>query len=441
MRAFSLGEIEKITGGKLIGASNDTEVTNITIDSRLAKEGTGFAALKGERVDGHDYVQKALKQNAPFCLVERELAVNGAIIVVENVGEAMKKIALANRLRYDIPLIGVTGSVGKTTTKEMLSAVLSERYKTHKTQGNFNNELGVPLTLYNLEPEHEVSIVEMGISDFGEMSRLTQIARPNIAVFANIGNAHLEFLGDRQGVLKAKTEMLENMTADDLVILNGDDDVLAKFSCDMKLLRYGLSDICDVRAENIKKLADGGTKFDVVYEKRKFTVEVEAFGEHMVYAVLVAATVAMSLGLSDEEIINGVKNYKPVGSRASVLIADGFKIIDDCYNANPDSVLSSLKSASSLDGRLVCVLGDMNELGENKIAMHEYVGEEVRALADLLITTGDLAKSMGGVHFETKEMLMENIASYIKKGDIVLVKASNSKKFGDIVEVLKNLKQ
>ena len=450
MKGISVKEAAAILGGSLINEKNaDEEILGVVIDSRKVRKGAMFAALKGEHVDGHAYIAKSFELGAVCCLAEyAPEGVSGSVIVVPDVAQAMKDLAEAYRKRFDIPVIGIAGSVGKTTAKEMVAAVLSSRYNVLKTEKNLNNELGVPLTVFRMEPEHEAAVIEMGISDFGEMRRLAKIVRPTMAVYTLIGHAHLERLRDRNGVLRAKTEMVEFMPEDGTLFLNADDDLLASYECRQKRVLYGLEPDADVRAENLSYEGLHGMSCDIVSGERRIHVNIPAYGKHMVYAALEGAAVGLKLGLSDNEIAEGIANYETVGRRASISDTGFITLVDDCYNANPDSVMCGIDSLSQSSGRKVCILGDMLEMGENREALHAQVG---RYAADkgaaLLLCVGELsrntckaAEGIASLHFETNAELIKTLPQLIRKGDTVLVKASHSMKFEEISEALKLLK-
>ena len=450
MKPFLLSDAVRAIGGRYCG--NDEalkgEITYVTSDSRTAGPGALFVAFKGKRVDGHDFMAGCIARGAVACVTEREPREDETpAIVVDSSLSAEGALAAWHRSRFDIPVIGVTGSVGKTTTKEMIATVLSARYETHKTQKNFNNELGVPQTLLTLEDRHQVSVVEMGISDFGEMRRLTRIVRPTIAVFSVIGDAHLEFLGDRAGVLRAKSEIFEGMDQSGLAVLNGDDPLLAACRPDMRRITYGCSEGCDVRAERVENLGEDGILVTVRHANGAFDAKIPAFGSHMVYAALAAAAVGLELGLTGGEIARGIAGYQTVGDRARVIHAGDMTVVSDCYNANPNSCRAALDSLTQLrGGRRVCVLGDMLELGGEAPRLHEQVGEYAARLGiEKIIACGPLAvhiargaKAAGGdaVYFEDKAALLERLDGLLAAGDRVLVKASRSMAFEEIVKRL-----
>lgn len=450
MRGISVRQAAEIVGGELHGASDlDSEILNVTIDSRKVGFGSMFAALKGERVDGHDYIGKAFELGAVCCIAERlPDNISGAVIVVPDVAAALKTLAESYRKRFDIPVIGIAGSVGKTTAKEMVASVLSQKFNVLKTEKNLNNELGVPLTIFRIEPEHEAAVIEMGISDFGEMSRLAQMVRSTMAVYTLIGHAHLERLHDRNGVLKAKTEMLEYMPDDGTVFLNADDDLLAKLDCRQNKVLYGTGNNADVRAENVRSDGISELSCDIVKGSRRISVNIPSYGSHMVYAALEGAAVGMAMGLSDAQISDGIAAYETVGRRANVSNTGFITLVDDCYNANPDSVMCAIDSLKAASGRKVCILGDMLEMGENRAALHAAVGKYAADNGvDLLLTVGELSKStctaaeeISSLHFETNAELISRLPELIHKGDAVLVKASHSMKFDEISDALKLLK-
>ncbi|MBR6766440.1 MAG: UDP-N-acetylmuramoyl-tripeptide--D-alanyl-D-alanine ligase [Clostridia bacterium] len=450
MKPFSLREAVQATGGRYFGSEEalNREITFVTSDSRTAAQGGLFIAFKGARADGHDFMTGCLEKGCAACISEREPACEAEMpcIVVESSLKATGALAAWHRSRFDIPVIGITGSVGKTTTKEMIAAVLSKGFETHKTEKNFNNELGVPQTLLRLDDAHQASVVEMGISDFGEMRRLTNMVRPDIAVFSVIGYSHLEFLGDREGVLRAKAEIFEGMKPDGLAILNGDDELLSAYVPSVRKVTYGLNPGNDFRAEKVENLGTEGIRCTIRHKDGAFEARIPAFGSHMVYAALAGAAAGKALGMKDEDIAAGIASYRTVGDRARVIHANDLTIISDCYNANPNSTTAAINSLAQLEGRKVCILGDMMELGSDENSLHFGVGEHAAKTGiDLVIACGNLslhtyegAKQAGAeaMYFEDKPALFAKLSGIIKKGDNVLVKASHSRAFEEIVKVL-----
>ena len=447
MKPFTLREALEAMEGRYFGdpARLGDAVTLVTSDSRQVVGGALFIALKGARVDGHSFMKACLEKGAAACVTERVPADGETpAILVDSTVAATGRLAAWYRSGFSIPVIGITGSVGKTTTKEMISAVLAERYRTHKTQKNLNNELGVPWTLLQMEPRHQVSVVEMGISSFGEMRRLTRMVRPDIAVFTLIGDAHLEFLGDREGVLRAKSEIFEGMGPQGLAILNGDDPLQATCAAEMRRVTYGLSKGCDVRGEAVRNLGEAGMACTVRHAKGTFELRIPAFGSHLVSAALAASAVGLALGLTDEEIARGITRFQTVGDRARVIHTPAITMIADCYNANPNSCRAAVDSLMGLEGkRKVCILGDMLELGDQTRALHSDVGAyAARSGADLVVGCGPLAADIcrgaeaAGAqvrYYPEKAALMEEIDALLLPGDCVLIKASRGMAFEDIV--------
>lgn len=448
MKYFSVSNIAEITGGRLVGEGT-APVGEIVIDSRLVKKGDLFAAFKGGRVDGHDYIEAAFNNGAVCCLVEREPEKRGgSLIVVDDVQSAIEKIGRACREKIDIPVIGITGSVGKTTAKEMVYAVLSQRWNVLKTDGNHNNQIGVPMTLSRIERGHEAAVIEMGISGFGEMNLLASMARPTLGVFTYIGHAHLEFLHDLDGVFKAKTEMLNFMDEDAPLVINGDDEKLIRLKSRKNVLSFGLGESCDVRAENIRILPDGSTSCTIKYGEKRIDASIPAYGQHMVYAAAEGAAVGFAMGLDCDEIRNGIAAYKTVGRRGAVTDTGFITLIDDCYNANPDSMDCAVDSLMKMSGRHVCVLSDMRELGENSPEMHAAVGKYIKNKGvELVLACGEMSRYLcetageRAVYFNSKEELIEQLPEYIRKGDRVLVKASLGMHMETAAEALKKMKE
>jgi len=450
MKPFTLRDALKAVEGRYVGneAALDSLIERVTSDSRTVGPGALFIPLKGSHVDGHDFMAACISAGAVATLSEREPAPDEQpAIVVDSTVRATGALAAWHRSRFDIPVIGITGSVGKTTTKEMIAAVVSQRYETHKTQKNLNNELGVPWTLMRLDDAHQVSVVEMGISDFGEMRRLTHMVRPNIAVFTVIGDAHLEFLGDREGVMRAKGEIFEGMDARGLAVLNGDDPIQRACHPDMRRVTYGLSGDCDVRGTDVRNLGEDGMRMTVRHPDGAFEVRIPAFGSHLACAALAAAAVGLALGMSGDEIARGVAQYQTVGDRARVIHVGDMTVVSDCYNANPNSCQAAVDSLMQLQGkRRVCILGDMLELGPRSEALHRGVGAyAAKAGIDLVVGCGPLSRAVadgareaGGevLYFEDKARLLASLGDVVRPGDCVLVKASHSMAFESVVERL-----
>ncbi|MBQ9664323.1 MAG: UDP-N-acetylmuramoyl-tripeptide--D-alanyl-D-alanine ligase [Oscillospiraceae bacterium] len=447
MEQLTVSRVAELCGGTLHGAlTDDRPIREIAIDTRVLKEGDLFAAFRGERVDGADYIQTAFERGAACCLAERVPdGETRPVIVVPDVLAALEKIAAAYRAQFDLPVIGITGSVGKTTAKEMISSVVEQRFRTLKTEGNLNNQIGIPMMLSRLKSSHEAAVIEMGISGFGEMRSLAHMVQPTMAVYTVIGHAHLEFLHDLDGVLKAKTEMLETLPETARVVVNGDDEKLREFSCRQRKITYGFGMHCDVRAENLQ--AGEQLCCDIVCGLRRIPVVIPAFGQHHVYAALAAAAVGMLLGLDDAEIAKGIAGFHNVGRRGELFHGNGFTMIDDSYNANPDSVDCGIDSLMRMAGeRHICILGDMLELGENTMNMHYDVGRyAVEQGVDLVLTSGRCASEMSraaekrGMHFASSEELIRALPGIVKQGDCILVKASKGSHFETVAAALREL--
>ena len=447
MDGMTIARAAEACGAVLCGVdAPDTALGRIMIDSRAVQPGDLFAAYRGERVDGHDFIAGALQKGAACCLAERlPEGVTGPVLLVGDVQRAVEEIAAAYRAALSLPVVGITGSVGKTSAKEMIAAVLSRRFRVLKTEGNLNNQIGVPMTVSRITKEHEIAVVEMGISGFGEMRALSRIVRPDIGVFTVIGHAHLEFLHDLDGVLAAKTEMLENMAPDAPIVVNGDDPLLRAFPCSQRKITVGLGADNLLRAEALRQEPDG-TRCLIRGLGRAISAEIPTFGKHMVYAALEGAAVGILLGLTDAEIEDGIRAYETVGRRAAVVETGLLTLVDDSYNANPDSVRCGLDSLLMLPGRHVAVLGDMLELGPDSGAMHVEIGRYAAEKGiDALWCCGrygaQLAEGAGaaGCCFADVDALIAALPALVRPGDAILVKASRSARFERVSEALKVL--
>lgn len=457
MSGMTIEKIVEACHGTYVGPNEylQKEISMITTDSRKIGKDYLFVAIKGERVDGNRFVSSAYADGALACLSEESSPdEEKPYIVVDSCFQALKDMAALYREIVGTKIIGITGSVGKTTTKEMVACVLSERFCTLKTKGNFNNEVGVPFTLFRLRKEHEIAVVEMGISEFGEMTRLSQVVKPNACVITNIGQCHLENLGDRDGVLKAKTEIFSYMSEKGPIYLNGDDDKLETVSVsDARTITFfGLGGKNQVLADNIKNLGLRGTNFEAVTEKERFSVHVPVPGKHMVSNALAAIAVALDLGMTKEEIIRGIEKFRPVGGHSNIIETGKYTILDDCYNANPASMKAGIDVLKDALGRKVAILGDMFELGEQEKELHASIGKYAAAAEfELLIFVGELSgnslisaervvrKKETLFYFSTREELEEKLPELLQEGDTILVKASHGMHFEKIVDKIKNM--
>ncbi len=421
-------------------------VEDVVTDSRLAKSGSVFFALPGERVDGHDFI-KGLEGRVLAAVVEREVDSSVPQIVVDSTYKAVGRLGAYIRTKSGVTVVGVTGSVGKTSVKELTAAVLSQKFSVLKTEKNHNNELGLPMTLFRLSEENDVAVLEMGISYFGEMTRISRIARPDIAIFSNIENVHTENLIDRDGVLRAKTELVANMRGDTL-ILNGEDDKLAGYPvpAGKKALYYGIEGDMYSSASNIVYHGMESTEFTLRVGGEAVRVSLPASGRHMVMNSLAAAAAGKVLGLTLEEIKAGLESFVPVQGRMTRIEYRGAVIIDDCYNASPTSVKASLSVLGRAGGRRLALLGDMLELGEKTKALHREVGEfAASGCADILVAVGELGREIADAakekgldsafHMERSEAA-EYLKNELKAGDTLLVKASRGMKLEEIIKLI-----
>ncbi len=455
MRNMTLARIADACNGRLLHADHydSREAAGIVLDSRQMQKDYVFVAVAGERVDGHNYIGEVYDNGALAVVCEKAPAnPSGPYILVENSLAALKEIAAWYRRQLQIKVVGITGSVGKTSTKEFISSVLAGKYRVLKTEGNYNNEVGLPLTIFKIREEHQIAVLEMGISDFGEMHRLSRIAKPDIAVITNIGQCHLENLGSRQGVLKAKTEIFDYMDESGRVCINGDDDMLAAIGQvhGHAPVRFGVDtrEENDVYAANIESHGLFGSTCEIHLEGQTLHTKIPLPGGHMVLNALAAASVGSLLGLTGDEIIAGIEAVKPTGGRSNILRHQKFTIIDDCYNANPVSMKAAIDLLSSADTRKVAILGDMFELGEADQALHSEVGAYAALRSvDLLVCVGTLSRNMyegarsssfrgSLVYYESREKLTEALPALIREGDTILVKASHSMGFEHVVAAL-----
>ena len=424
------------------------EALGVVLDSRLLQAGYVFIATKGEKVDGHKFIPAVFEKGALAVICEDVPEVlTGPCIQVKDSFIALKKLASFYRQQLNVTVVGVTGSVGKTSTKEFIAGVLSTKYQVWKTQGNFNNEVGLPLTVLQLKEEHEIAVLEMGISDFGEMHRLSEIAKPDLCVLTNIGQCHLEFLGDREGVLKAKSEIFDFMNPEGMIFVNGDDDKLItlKESHKDRLITFGRGESNDVFSQKEESKGLLGSTMNIAGMVEITKVQIPLPGEHMVLNALAAAAVAKYLQLSKEEILEGIKNVKAVSGRSNIIPYENFVLIDDCYNANPVSMKAALDLLQATNGRKIAVLGDMFELGENEKELHYEVGQYAKDKIEILICVGDLAKyiyngakeeiveDMEVTYIPEKEAVYQYLQKIIQPQDTILLKASHGMGFADIV--------
>lgn len=460
MASLTIRQIIQGTKGRILNNDPnllDTKIDGVSTDTRNIKPGNLFIPLVGDLFDGHAFMDRAAKKGAGLILShlnDEDYPYQTPVIKVEDTLKALQDLAAFHRSRFNIPIIAITGSNGKTTTKDMVASVLSGSYNVLKTQGNLNNEIGLPLTLLRLEDKHQVGVIEMGMSDLGEIHRLAQIARPTIAVITNIGLSHIENLGSRDNILKAKMEIFDFLTSEGIGILNGDDELLinGKGEFPFKVIYYGTGESADLRAENLRTLGGMGIAYDLDQDGEVQPIKLAIPGRHNVYNSLVAIAVARLMGMEMPSIIKGLKDFKTGDMRLNIFTSPGgIKVIDDVYNASPDPMKATIDILKDLgDGRKIAILGDMLELGSYSQKAHIEVG---KFLADrkihILITQGDESKfigqgaSMAGmnpaniIHKGSNKEITELLSPMLRQDDTVLVKGSRGMKMEEIVEALK----
>lgn len=449
MEFLSLEEIAKAVKSEI----NFTGSTDcICTDTRKITKGCVFIALKGANFDGHNFVRSAIENGAIAAITELQIG-NCPCIKVEDTRQALLDLAKYYRRKFTAKVVGVTGSVGKTTTKEMIYLALASKYKTLKNEGNLNNEIGVPLTVFNLDSTYEAAVIEMGMSHFGEIHRLSRVTKPDVAVITNIGFSHIENLGTQDGICKAKMEILDGMGQDSPIILNADDAILSKICLDREIVTYGIeNELADVRALNIS--SDKYTTFDISYKGKTYPVKLNCLGNHNILNALAAFCTGIKCDIEPELIIGGIQNYKSVGMRQKIEKMGEQTVIIDCYNASPDSMKAAFSVLHQIkpqgNGRRIAVLADMLELGKMSAELHERVGElAVKSGIDKLICYGENAKYIAkradelGLHSGSttdKDMLIEYLKMTLKPDDVVLFKGSRGMKLEDIINEFYNCK-
>lgn len=453
MENFTIGDILGATKGQLSRGDPGSVVSGISTDSRTLKAGDLFAALIGETFDGHDFIAQAVSRGAMGALVSRDVGElsTRTLILVEDTLQALGDIARLYRSSFNIPVVGITGSNGKTTTKDMASSVLSRKYSVLKTEGNLNNAIGVPLTLFGLSKTHEVAVIEMGTGAPSEMSRLVEIAQPDVAVITNVGPTHLEFFGSIDGVAAEKAILARAASS---AVLNADDPFVAKMSdvVDGTTISFGLDNSADVLAAEIEQDQDGRPEFTLVVNERKTRVCLPTLGRHNIYNALAAASVGVLFRMEIDEIKEALESYKGVPGRMQKLALDGATIIDDTYNSNLVSLMAAVDflSETECDGKRIAVIGDMLELGERSDELHREAGHFIAGRPiHILVTVGDRATKIAeavlsdGISKDRVVICETNLeaATYLRSilcnGDIVLIKGSRGMKMEEIVEALK----
>jgi UDP-N-acetylmuramoyl-tripeptide--D-alanyl-D-alanine ligase len=457
VKNITVNQLAGMLGVILDGRKYSEESLNcLVIDSRKVKPGDAFIALKGPSFDGHDFIADAVEKGAIAVVAERSCDVKAELIIVEDTKKAIRMIAREILKKVNPLVIAVTGSTGKTTTKEMIYYALKEKYNIHKTNGNLNNDIGLPLTLFELENEHEIVVLEMGMNTEGEIRLLASIAEPDIAVITNIGESHIGRLGSKENIFAAKMEICENMDEESVLIANGDDFFLRSLiGKDTKYRKVFTSiskiEECDIYARDID-YGETGSKFIVMYEENKYPCVLNVQGRHNVSNALLAFTVAVKAGVEPELAVKGIEKYEGNDVRGSIIEVGGMILVNDTYNANPSSMIASLETFSNLRGRKIAVLGDMLELGSYAQKMHMEVGMKAADEGiDILMLTGTYAVDyekgamMNGfkrnkVHvFENNDSLVEGLKGTMKPGDAILFKGSHSTRMNEVYkEILKH---
>ena len=460
MKKLKVREIIKATGAQMIALGDmeealEKEIWYVTQDSRETKEGVLFVARIGEVRDGHDFLPQCFENGVTACLSQKVVAPkNGAVVLlVPDTGKALLDLTAYYRDLFDIPYIGVTGSVGKTTTKDMIASVVSQKYNTLWTQGNYNNEVGVPLTMFRIEEHHEAAVIEMGMNHFGEIDRIAKAVRPHIGVISNVGVAHIEHLGSREGILKAKCEMLGHMDESGVAILNADNDMLQTLEGKLpqKTVWFGIGNKKDFYADEIEQIGLEKTACTIHTPIGDIRVDVPIPGVHMVLNALSAAAVGVELGLTLEQVKVGIETFKATKNRMSIeTTKDGITILNDVYNSNPVSCKASIDILANAEGRKIAMLGFMGELGDYAEEGHREVGAHAAEKGiDVLYCIGDFCDHMADAakkagmqevyYMETQEEFWEKGMPTLKEGDTILLKASRSREFEKTVAKLQGV--
>ncbi len=436
------------------GNKYNQEVQGISIDSRTLKSGELFVAIRGDTYDGHLFIEESVNKGAVAVVADKKHTVSDDIkkkavfLEVSDTLSALQQIAVKYRTLFDMPVIAVTGSNGKTTTKEMIAEILSVKYKTAKSQGNYNNHIGVPLSILQWDKSSEAAVMELGTNHFGEIEKLCSILKPTHGVITNIGKAHLEFFGSLEGVTKAKKELIEFLRPDGHAYLNGDDPYLYPLRniCEKTVL-FGFSNRCEVRGQNSRIDSEGYPSMSFEDNTLKLLIP----GMHNLSNALASIAVARSMKIKENNIFKVLRNYQPIEKRMNIIYIGGIKVINDSYNANPSSVLESLKTLKIMagrNGRSIAVIGDMMELGTHSKAEHRNIGEKALKIGiDALFCYGKMGEYIyeGALHLGMKNIyyyykkprLLEDLENFLKKDDVVLVKGSRVMKMEEIIEGLK----
>lgn len=448
MRNITIGDILKMTGAKAgFEIDENARVCNISNDSRDIKEDTIYAAIVGERLDGHDFARAALENGAIAAIVEKRVTEKD--ILVKDTRRALKDIAMGYRRRFDIPFLAVTGSSGKTTTKDMLYFAVSESRKTLRNLGNLNSEIGLPMTVFNLDESHECAVLEMGMYVQGEIDYLAEIVKPHFAIITNVGVAHIQSAGSRENILKAKMEIANYMTQSDVLLINGDNDMLQTVDTGAikpSVYKYGLEEHNDIRLISYETTESGmKIRADILGKITEY--EIPTLGIHNIYNSLSVMGLCSLMGLDMKKSAEGIRKYQPSKYRMEIKSVSGKTLIEDFYNANPDSLRASIETFRQMQGeRKVAVLADMLELGEISEKEHMNAGIQASEIFDVIICIGSDAKYIGKgaiengfdkgrvYYFANNEEAVSEINSILRPGDAVLMKGSRGMKLEEVAE-------
>ena len=467
MRPYTVGEIAQIVGGTIVSGYPETSVTGVGIDSRKVRPGDLFCAIKGERADGHDFITDVAREGARAALIEREVTFCGkdgggldacgkfSLIRVESTLGALAALAKAYREELSTRVIGITGSVGKTSTKDAVHSVLNQKYRTYKNPGNLNSHIGLPLAILGMDPGYDYAVLEMAMRARGEIADLCRIAGPELGVLTDISHSHIGLLGSLEQIALSKAELLESLPQDGLAVLCGDNPRVRAVSSFAKcrVIFYGLEEENDCRAFGLQRIEGFGTGFTAEYRGSRYEFSIPLFGKHQVQNALAAVVLGFDLGLSYEEIKAGLLNISLSPMRQEIIRQGSITIINDAYNASVKSMKAALDLlAETGTGRKVAILGDMLELGDFAPLAHREVGDYARGKVDVLLAVGNLARfilegfnqgeTVPGTFsslFPDKTSAGEYLKGFVEPGDVLLVKASRGMGFESLVELLKEI--
>lgn len=442
METLRVSEIAKVCGGEF---NIDTEITSVAIDTRKIEKGCLFICIKGERFDAHRFIDEAFEKGAAAVMISEDVKIDMPYIKVDDTAKQMLSLAGYYRSKFDIPIVALTGSVGKTTTKEFTHLVVNSKYKAIKTLGNLNNEIGLPQMLFMLDSSTEAAVIEMGMNHFGEIHRLSTATQPTVGIITNIGVSHIENLGSREGILEAKLEILDGLKKGAPLLLNGDNDLLSTVkNDDYKIYFYAVDNDADFKAVDIKENPNS-TSFTVQYFGKEQKITIPAIGKHNVYNALAAFAVGILLDIDAETAADALKTYEPSGMRQKVVEINGITSIEDCYNASPDSMKAGITTLAGIQAcKKIAVLSDMLELGEYSEQAHYDVGTmAAENKIDYLLCVGSDAKYivdgardnglLNAYLFDSKQSLTDKLFEIAEKGDAVLFKASRGMKLEEVI--------